>query len=142
MMKMLFLDFDGVLHPTTTTREKPLFCRTFLLQSALEGSTCDVVISSSWRHHYTHRELLAFLPLSVRTKVVGCTGGAYIGKWPRFNEIKSHLVHLGNIDWRALDDSFFEFPPSCPELIPCNPNDGIAELQVQVLKQWLAHRMI
>ncbi|HOF51280.1 MAG TPA: hypothetical protein PKX82_03175, partial [Rhodoferax sp.] len=48
----------------------------------------------------------------------------------------------GNIDWRALDDSFFEFPPSCPELIPCNPNDGMAELQVQVLKQWLAHRMI
>jgi HAD domain in Swiss Army Knife RNA repair proteins len=137
MKRALFLGFDGVLHPTTPTEVNSTFCRATLLESALDGHQCDVVISSSWRHHYSYLELLNFLPTGLQKKVVGVTGGAHIGKWPRFSEIQNYILQHGCANWRALDDSFLEFPPRCPELIRCNPNDGVTTEQAKLLGIWL-----
>ena len=51
MNKLLFLDFDGVLHPTHFAGQDP-FNRVHLLEETLEGSNIGIVISSSWR--FTH----------------------------------------------------------------------------------------
>ncbi len=142
MKKLLFLDFDGVLHPTTTSLDRPPFCHAPLLESALQGRDCDVVVSSSWRHHHTHQEILAHLPSALRQKVVGFTGQAHIGRWPRFTEIQNYMVHLGIANWRALDDSFLEFPENCSELIRCNPNEGLTSSQVQAVVHWLETKQI
>ena len=48
-MKTLMVDFDGVLHPT---RGGQFFSRLPLLETALSGHECDIVISSSWRDHH------------------------------------------------------------------------------------------
>ena len=54
-----------------------------------------------------------------------------------WNEIRQyreqHRVH----DWRALDDSAFEFPLDCAELILCNGATGLAQREVQMIKTWL-----
>ena len=137
--RLLFLDFDGVLHPTSVTENTPLFCREHALQDALAGNECAIVISSSWRHHYPAGELLTRLSPATRERVVGFTGEAYIGKWPRYQEIQVYLMKNQNPSWRALDDSWNEFLPGCPDLLWCDPNRGIDESQVSALNRWLSY---
>lgn len=136
-VKTLLLDFDGVLHPTSATQVQ-LLCRLPLLEQALHGHTCEIVISSSWRHHHSFEELLQMFPAPLRGRVVAATGEPHIGKWPRYQEILNYCRLNGVRDWVALDDSFLEFPKPCKELILCNPNTGIADPQLAQLKLWLS----
>ena len=137
-MKTLFLDFDGVLHPTTVSEDQ-LFCRMPLLAEALRFSDVNIVVSSSWRNHHSYNELLALFPEQLRGAVVGVTGEPYVGGWPRYQEILNSCKANGVRDWRALDDALLEFPKDCKELILCNPNTGIDAKQVDALKQWLTN---
>lgn len=136
MNKLLFLDFDGVLHPTHFAGEDP-FNRVYLLEASLEGSDLGIVISSSWRFTHSLEKLQKLLPNSISNLVIGVTGAPVIGKHPRYQEIQTFLQSHGGSNWRALDDSYWEFPTPCPELIRCNPNTGISEKQVQELNQWI-----
>jgi hypothetical protein len=140
--QLLFLDFDGVLHPTSST-SAGLFCRADSLLQALEGSDCAVVISSSWRHHHAMQSLRIMLPTRLSARVHGATGKPHIGRWPRYHEITAYVrENAPAADWRALDDSVMEFPPNCPELIACHPNHGFQAQQAQLLVDWLASRRI
>ena len=136
MKKLLFLDFDGVLH-TTTSSEELLFNKLGLLADVLQKTPCSIVISSSWRFHHDLHRLKSYLsPIS--TLIVGTTGEPFIGRFPRYNEIKEYLrKHNLFADWRALDDSFLEFPKPCPELILCHPKKGFDEAQKIALSEWL-----
>lgn len=136
MKSCIYLDFDGVLHPTSASREQ-YFCRLSFLEEVLNGHACEIVISSSWRHHYEISQLMRHFPLSLRGKIAGTTGGPFIGKWPRYQEIISHSYAHGHPAWRALDDASLEFPKHCSELILCNPNVGLDRPQLIALTQWL-----
>lgn len=137
---LLFLDFDGVMHPTSAGTAE-LFCRAEPLLAALDGSDCAIVISSSWRHHHPLSTLLARLPRGISDRVVGTTGEPHVGRWPRHREIVAYVNgHEPSACWRALDDSRIEFPPGCPELIACDPNHGFGSSQARVLKEWLRDR--
>lgn len=139
MMRVLFLDFDGVLHPTSGP-----VCKRFELANplaeCLDGQECEVIISSSWRHSWTFPELLSLFPTKLASKVAGTTGEAHIGAYARFHEIQSWLQAQASrqkANWRALDDCGWEFPPETPELIACNPNTGLSGKELQTLLQWL-----
>lgn len=135
--RTLFLDFDGVLHPSFAT-DGQLFCRMPLLERALESGFCEIVISSSWRFHHPPDKLRSVFPPHLRGLVVGQTGDAAIGAaFPRYREITAYLEHRPATDWRALDDSRFEFPDPCPRLIFCDPGVGIADPQAAALAAWL-----
>ena len=137
MNKLLFLDFDGVLHPTQLTGESP-FNRVHLLEEALVGQELGIVISSSWRFTHNLEKLRKLLPGSISNQIIGVTGPPVIGKYPRFNEIANYMNINGLYDWRALDDSYWEFPSLCLELVKCNPNTGITDKQAKEIKQWLS----
>jgi len=137
MNKLLFLDFDGVLHPTHFAGENP-FNRVHLLEESLTSSDLGIVISSSWRFTHSIEKLQKILPSSISNLIVGTTGAPIVGAYPRFKEIQAYLQHSNVLDWRALDDSYWEFPTPCPELIRCNPNTGISEKQIQELNQWIS----
>ncbi len=134
-MKTLFLDFDGVLHPTA--HGSALFSQLPLLEKALEGLSCQMVISSSWRFHLNLNQLRQHFSNDLQTKVVGVTGDPYVGAYARFHEINAYVSGNGITDWRALDDSYWEFPKGCPQLIRCNPNTGLSVSEVDLVKQWL-----
>jgi HAD domain in Swiss Army Knife RNA repair proteins len=136
MNKILFLDFDGVLHPTHFAGEDP-FNRADLLEEVLTNSAPAIVISSSWRFTHSPEKLQKTLPSFIAKLVIGTTGSPVIGKHPRFNEIKAYLNSYGTANWKALDDSYWEFPMPCPQLIRCNPNTGITPKQILELEQWL-----
>ena len=134
--KVLFLDFDGVLHPTT--HGSALLSQLPLLESALEGCDYTMVISSSWRFHLEMEDLKKHFSSSVRDKIVGVTEDAYIGAYARFHEINAYVLQHGIVNWRALDDSYWEFPQGCSQLIRCNPNKGLTPHEVKLLTEWLS----
>ena len=134
--KVLFLDFDGVLHPTT--HGSALLSQLPLLESALEGRDYSMVISSSWRFHMEMEDLEKHFSFSVQNKIVGVTGDAYIGAYARFHEINAYAMQNGITNWRALDDSYWEFPQGCSKLIRCNPNSGLTQREVKTLIEWLS----
>ena len=133
--KVLFVDFDGVLHPTD--HGSALLSQLTLLESAIESHDCALVISSSWRFHLEIDDLKKHFSSSVRNKIVGVTGEAYIGAYARFHEINAYVDLHGVSDWRALDDSYWEFPDKCPNLIRCNPNTGVTVFEINQLQTWL-----
>lgn len=137
MTRLLFLDFDGVLHPTSATANEQ-FCQLRLLTDCLADIDCSLVISSSWRHHHALPDLIERFPPSMRRRFVGATGGPCFGRWPRHQEILAFVgMAAVGADWRALDDSINEFPAECPQLVACDPNRGFDVPQMQILKRWL-----
>jgi hypothetical protein len=136
-MKILFLDFDGVLHPSSLD-SGPLFSKASLLSMALYDIDLPIVISSSWRFTHSIKELKGKLPTEIAKKIIDVTGPAVIGKHPRYNEIINYLANQNDIaDWRALDDSYWEFPSPCPQLIRCNSNTGINIREINAITDWL-----
>lgn len=140
--KLLFLDFDGVLHPNLCGPSL-YFCEGERLHSLIRDSSAglEVVISSSWRFHYTIDRLQALLPPSVGRLVTGVTPCVAPGKHQRFREISAFLdIYPKASDWRALDDAAFEFPQICPQLILCNGNTGIDNRAADAVRSWLEMR--
>lgn len=136
--RILYLDFDGVLHPTFAAPSEA-FVQLPLLAQALEGTTCEVVISSSWRFHHDLDSIRRRFPGAMRERIVGTTGEALWGRHARYREILGHFaMYTHPADWRALDDSGFEFPDPCEQLILCPGERGIGPPQLSVLRAWLA----
>jgi hypothetical protein len=134
-MRVLFLDFDGVLHPTS--HSSTLFSQMNLLEQALGDGACQIVISSSWRFHMDLSKLRSQFPNSIQERILGVTGEPYIGSYARFHEINAYVQEQEIDDWRALDDAFWEFPKGCEQLIRCNPNTGLTGSEVNQLQSWL-----
>jgi len=134
--KIIFLDFDGVLHKTTSSEDQ-LFNKLDLLAEVMQTNPCSIVVSSSWRFHHDISKLKEYLrPIS--KLIIGTTGEPFIGKFPRYNEIKEYVLKNSPLaNWRALDDSFLEFPKDCIELILCNGKTGLTEKEAITLSYWL-----
>ena len=128
---MIFTDYSR------TNNE--IFSQAPVLAGLMTEFPCQIVISSSWRFSYNLDEMKEKLPKAISKNVIGVTGDAYIGPYPRFNEIKEYLLSKNKslYGWRALDDSKIEFPNGCTDLILCDPNTGLALKQIQELKIWL-----
>ena len=78
MNKLLFLDFDGVLHPTHFAAEEPL-SRVSLLEAVLVENAPQIVISSSWRFTHSLEKLQKMLPKTIADLIIGTTGEPVIG---------------------------------------------------------------
>ena len=143
VVKIVYLDFDGVLHPSAPI-DNALFSRAPLLESVFENTTTSsavsIVISSSWRFTHSLASLKAKLPSFLAQRVIDVTGPAVIGKHARYQEITAHAYSNDVVvQWRALDDSYWEFPSNCQELIRCNPNTGIGPKELAQLSSWLLY---
>ena len=81
--------------------------------------------------YYTPRPLIKTIVKVVNPK---------IGEYSRYNEILSYLKSIDKpfMRWITLDDSLFEFPNKCENLIECNPNTGLEISEVKKLKEWLS----
>lgn len=77
---LLFLDFDGVLHPFARLPDRPAtesepFVYLARLESVLrEHPHVRLVISSDWRKHHTLAELRLFLSEDMRFRIAGVIG--------------------------------------------------------------------
>ena len=145
---ILFLDFDGVLHPYPTLLE-PMFFRTNLLWEILRVCpNVAVVFSTSWREEHSLEYLVDFVTYGggedLAHRFIGCTTNieheGYYGR--RDLEIQYWLdANCPNSDWLALDDMpelFFD-PDTHSEdglhsnLKIINYRTGLTKLYVQTI---------
>lgn len=139
MNKLLFLDFDGVLHPNFGP-EQNYFCQLDLLIEALGSNTkrMEVIISSSWRFHYPLNEILAYFPESMQKLIAGATPEVEPGRHQRYREICAYLHQYEKArDWRALDDDILGFPTKCTQLIACDHRVGFDNKNAKALREWI-----
>jgi len=134
---VLFLDFDGVLHPESCAERDhfcylPHFCEA--LHMADPQGRMPLVISSLWRHHCTLGYIRKAFPPEVAERIVGVTpymtdaevqrvsnwepyGGEQSKVCHRQREVilwmNSHAPH-GN--WLAIDDRASYFHKDTPNL--------------------------
>lgn len=122
---ILFLDFDGVLHPDAvylTKRgielraEGELFMWSSLLSDALANHPdIQIVLSTSWARQIGYGHARKALPPALRSRVIGATWHSAMGRgWPnripwdvqtRYNQIATYLNRLPYpVPWSAIDD--------------------------------------
>jgi hypothetical protein len=135
--RILFLDFDGVLHPESCA-ERDLFCYLPQFSAALgtvdPGHRVPIVVSSLWRHHCTLQQIRAYFPQDMAIQIVGVTPhmtdaqAAAVQDWSPFGGEQSRTCHRqreiviwmqahapqGN--WLAIDDRAAYFHKNTPHL--------------------------
>lgn len=146
-VKVLFLDFDGVLHPDAVfmTRKGPtlraegsLFMWADLLVETLEDFPhLQVVLSTSWVRHLGFSRARNYLPAPLKARVIGATWHSAMGKgwvdqnwWDaaaRYEQICRYVnrAHLPN--WVSVDDDFARWPKEAlGHLVCCDGQQGLA----------------
>lgn len=129
---LLFLDFDGVLHPfPIPSNATQLFANLSRLESVLRDfPEVQVVISSSWREGRSLSELRALFSNDIAMRVIGVTPQLPITGLSsltaiRHKEIEQFLKEHEVVgEWLALDDDPSLFPPNCPRLLLCEMGLG------------------
>ena len=121
---LLFLDFDGVLHPNRSDPSQH-FVHLPRFESVLrEFTNVSVVISSTWQDAYSLGALRRRFSQDITARIIGGTRSADpdCEVETRYEQIKLFLRHVGRSaeSWVALDDAEDEFPARCPQLILCD----------------------
>lgn len=117
---VLFLDFDGVTHPVAPLPDCwKHFGSLPLIEEVLSRHPgVDIVISSSWRAHFTLDELREHFAPDMRSRVVGCTPLWTPGGACRQGEVQAWLAqNRPGAPWVAIDDDAWCFEMGCPHLL-------------------------
>ena len=121
---ILFLDFDGVLHPDEVylTRRGPklravgeLFMWAPVLDAELASlPTVKIVLSTSWVRNLGFSRAKKYLPEGLRARVIGSTWHSSMAKdwadriwWDqatRHGQIRKYVDRAAVSDWLAVDD--------------------------------------
>jgi hypothetical protein len=129
--RLLFLDFDGVLHPGLAGT----FCYLFRIEEfLLAHPAVGVVLSTSWRQQYSLDELRLYFSPALRVRIIDVTPVLPEGRGQRYAEIQAWLArHGGHLRWAALDDDASLFPAWCDELVLCDPARGLRQKHLDEL---------
>jgi hypothetical protein len=131
---ILFLDFDGVLHPEPCFDRANLFSCLPRLESVLtDFPDIQIVISSTWRENRTLDVLRGFFSEPIQQRIVGATPGwrdhqgllEVIG-YQRQTEIEAWLRSSSEpwMHWIAIDDKAYLFRPFLKNLIKTKSETG------------------
>jgi hypothetical protein len=132
--KLIFLDFDGVLHPCTAGT----FIYVDRFEAFLRKHPCiRVVLSTSWRVDHGWHDLMALFSQDLRERFVGATPRLDDSRpTVREQEIHAWLRENGclGLDWIALDDDASLFTPFCPQLVRCETVRGLRAAQLEQIE--------
>ncbi len=144
---ILFLDFDGILHPAINYTAERLMRNLPLLEDVLRGRPhVDVVISSTWRETRTLSELQVLFSPDIAPRIIGTTpqwrdiqDEASFGTYVRQAEIEAWLRGAGRPweQWLAVDDQAHLFRPFCKNLLVTNGATGLTADDCELLSQRL-----
>ena len=134
---ILFLDFDGVLHPDPPNVSAPLWCRSNLLSDWLDTRPdIEVIVSSTWRLRRDLQKIQALLPDRLATKLIACSGLIKEELFARQLECEQWMNENRDpwINWVALDDRIWNFRPFEKRLVICNRSTGLDEHVIRLLE--------
>lgn len=158
--RVIYLDYDGVLHPTGILRhyqtgvvscfdKQPLFRWMPILEALLEGQDVDIVLSTSWVMAFGFDEALSRLSLKLARRVIGATweegrntvSKAFFVSQFRSEQIVADTAHRGldASQWLAIDDEWETVSQHLRgQFAVCVPTKGISDPEVQtVIAAWL-----
>jgi hypothetical protein len=136
---ILFLDFDGVLHPVGASGMH--FCCLPLLEAMLREpshASVSIVISSTWRLAHPLARLRAFFSEDIRARIVGVTPALddYDSEHERHEEINAWLQKAAVQRWAALDDDIEGFPAHRRKnVVFTSPEVGLCETDLASLRR-------
>lgn len=132
-MRVIFLDFDGVLHPRISPDK--LFVHVDRLSHVLKDHPdVKIVVSSSWRAAHAIKQLCHFLgPL--KSRVVDVT--EQIRGATRQAEVEAWLAEKEDVSWVAIDDDPRLFQPDCDWLLVTHHKTGMDQKDCARLRTWL-----
>ncbi len=134
---ILFLDFDGVLHPEGEGHlpsDGTEFCFLPRLEELLrQFPHVDVVISSSWRERLPFAALVEPFSKDIRRRIIGVTPARGRRRSHSYAHRESEI--LAWIDqhgaegqqWVALDDAAWQFDAHKDRLVVCGSFSGFDE---------------
>lgn len=142
---ILFLDFDGVLHPQYEDQPVPAdvaFCHLPQFEAVMrEFPAVEIVISSTWREQFSLANLRSRFSPDIEIRIIGTTLLPKDQVAPRLVErceweIVTWLTVQGrsNEPWIALDDAAWQFKHHRNHLVGCTGYVGLdanAELRLR-----------
>ena len=147
---ILFLDFDGVLHPRYENGPVPVeaaFCHLPRFEAVMHDfPEVQIVISSTWREQFSLDKLRTWFSADIAARIVGATPivpADHPGSLERReSEILAWLVEQGRSSepWLALDDSTWQFRYCRDHLVACTSYVGLdgphgcVDLDASILK--------
>lgn len=147
---ILFLDFDGVLHPISSRivrREagtliieqdpagEPLFCRVPLLAAVLRDfPEVRIVLSTSWTRYVPNAALLEPLE-DLADRVIGSLSPYERGT--RYDRAKTFIEPFEGEPWIALEDDRRNFPETAP-VVWTDSSTGLTIRDLALLRMRLA----
>lgn len=139
---ILFLDFDGVLHPFSRPHG-PLVHVPYFEQVLRDLPGVDIVISSAWREAHSLEQLRLFFSEDIARRIIGVTPQLDSLEHPfiREAEIRAWLRNAGREaePWVALDDIASFFSPGCRNLILVDTERGFNESTEEELRKRFSH---
>jgi hypothetical protein len=149
---ILFLDFDGVLHPSSVFMNKEgqpalhstndslsLFCWSHYLIPILQvNKDLQIVVSSTWALYFGLEGVKARLPASIARRVVDTTASYQTDFEIRGEQVEQYVKEHGIERWLALDDYDYKWPESSfDNLIFCHPEYGLSkqETMIELIKK-------
>lgn len=139
---LIFLDFDGVLHPFLHRHTQRAFCYLPRFENVLRAfPRTKVVVTSTQRETKSLLELRSLFAPDVARAIIGATPVKTLLNAEdifevRYREIQSYLAGSLDSRWVALDDDATLFPLPCPNLIVCD--DGFGAREEAALRSVLA----
>lgn len=149
-MDLIFLDFDGVLHPDEVYLKKGvptlvgpghLFMWAGELEQILAPyPNVGLVLSTSWCVHRGYKRARAALPASLQERVIGSTWHSqmnraeFLDRMPRFHQILGWLARCNPKPrrWVAIDDDGAGWAEmNLDMLIHTNGATGLSDPSVQ-----------
>lgn len=145
---VLFLDFDGVLHPDAVylSRQGPMLradgelfmWAPYLVEILEHFPSVSVVLSTSWVRHLGFNRVLGFLPAFLVERVVGATWHSSMGKvwadeavWDgrtRYDQISRYAARAHLSQWISLDDESAGWAEDALDrLVACNSQLGLGD---------------
>ncbi|RJG06433.1 hypothetical protein D3870_10790 [Noviherbaspirillum cavernae] len=137
---ILFLDFDGVLHPFNRATG-PLVLIPQFEKFLRDFPGTDIVISSAWREAYSLRGLRSFFSPDIARRIIDVTPqfDMFAEEFVREAEIRAWLHAAGREEepWLAMDDMPSLFSPDCCNLVLVDPDTGFDHVTEQELRKRL-----
>lgn len=145
---VLFLDFDGVLHPDAvfiTPRGPQLHAKghlfmwaPLLAQALADFPQVKIVLSTTWVRHLGFRRARGYLPEAIQSRVTGATwhsemarGWADQNWWDsatRYEQICRHVARARLPNWISLDDDPEGWPSEAlGQLVLCEGQLGLTQ---------------
>lgn len=99
---LIFLDFDGCLHPVNARLERLFESASLLAEILIPYPAAQIVLSTSWVYSHGFEQTRDFLPDALQARIIGAT--VQKKRSTRYGEISDYIETHRPARWLALDD--------------------------------------